>query len=235
MKYILSFLTLLLFSQKEDSRKVYKDGEFIYTVGIIKNNKKLYVKFNSPRYLIMDENGNSNREELNNAWELIENKEQKNTVAYIGLKILGGIINGNQKTMQWNYYDSNFSKIDEAITGLIENDSRVWLHPPRVKFFKILEINPFPEIRLDKENWTSTLKVGEQWGNKAWKTWTGNATINSNYVCNKKEGIITATSNSKLGNTKLVAVFNEDKGFTKLNYTNIDGSILILDLVKKKE
>ena len=42
--------------------------------------------------------------------------------------------------------------------------------------------------------------------------------------------IVKGTAMSKLGNTKLTAYFNEDFGFIKLDYLNIDGSKIIIAL-----
>ena len=33
------------------------------------------------------------------------------------------------------------------MSGVVENEKNVWIHPPRDEYFKILEINPFPFIK----------------------------------------------------------------------------------------
>jgi hypothetical protein len=38
-----------------------------------------------------------------------------------------------------------------------------------------------------------------------------------------------STGESTLGTTKLISYFNEELGFIKLEYTNIDGSTIILE------
>ena len=58
---------------------------------------------------------------------------------------------------------------------IIENEERVWIHPPRELFFKILQINPYPYIKKPLKKglkWTWTLKIGDHWGDKRWKEWT---------------------------------------------------------------
>ncbi|PKQ63554.1 hypothetical protein BZG02_09285 [Labilibaculum filiforme] len=41
-------------------------------------------------------------------------------------------------------------------TGIIENENRIWLHPPRNDQYQIHEYTPFPEVRFP-------LKVGSKW------------------------------------------------------------------------
>jgi len=130
------------------------------------------------------------------------------------------------------------------VTGLIENKHNIWVHPPRESMFRILELNPFPFIKSPYEignSWTWKLNVGDKWGDYRWKEWNGTI-LNEMYyeiIDYKKENttfgvldcfIVKGTAMSKLGNTKLTAYFNEDFGFIKLDYLNIDGSKIIIAL-----
>ena len=204
---------------------IYSEGEYIFSVKIYENGKEVNLKFTEPHY-----RSNEN-DDYEDAWKLGVDKN----IEFLGLEMMGGTINDGQKTIRWNYYDSDFNKIDEAITGLIENDSVLWLHPPRAKFFKILEINPFPEVRFHEMSWSSDLNVGDQWGNERWKTWKGNLKIHSKYDYEKQTGIIKSEADTEIGTTKLISEFNPTKGFTKFDYTNIDGSRILLELIELRK
>ncbi len=137
-------------------------------------------------------------------------------------------------------------KLREEI-GLIENEKNLWMHPPRTKFFSILEINPFPFIQAPYEVGTKfewSLEVSETWGDKRWKTWSGTINNKQTYEITGKEKVKTgvgeldcfkveAKANSSIGESGLVSYFHPDYGFVKLDYSNIDGSKTVLELKKK--
>ena len=132
------------------------------------------------------------------------------------------------------------------MTGLIENEKNIWMHPPRTDFFKILEINPFPYIKeplIIGTRWAWRLKFGSQWADKRWLIWQGsneniyNYEITDKVMLQSKLGniecfVISSNAKSKLGETKLTSYFNYQFGFVKLDYTNIDGSKTIIELEK---
>jgi len=148
------------------------------------------------------------------------------------------------------YYQIGISYIIEKndvspfITGLIENEKNIWLHPPREFLFRILELNPFPYIKYPFQighTWNWDLEIGGQWGDKRWKEWTGNITNKYQYKITDKKTISTAIgalecyvieseAKSELGTTKLTSYFNEQFGFVKLDYTNIDSSTIEIDI-----
>ena len=135
-----------------------------------------------------------------------------------------------------------------ASSTIIENENKVWIHPPRQFFFKILELNPFPYIKKPikiGKKWNWTLKIGEQYGDKRWKEWEKEITNISSYEIVKDTILLTklgelhcyvtkSTAKSEIGQTHLTSFFNKLYGFVKLDYTNIDGSIIILELTKYK-
>ncbi len=151
------------------------------------------------------------------------------------------ISNYNQTTISYKYDSQKYY----SMSGIIENENNIWMHPPRNDFFKILELNPFPFVMKPLEignRWNWKLKIGSQWGDFRWKTWNGEITNLYNYQITKKETtttkfgelkcyIIECVGDSKLGKTKLITYFNEKYGFIKLNYINIDGSKTNLELV----
>jgi len=131
---------------------------------------------------------------------------------------------------------------------IIENDTMVWVHPPRKFIFKILELNPFPYILKPYKigtKWSWELIIGEQFGDKRWKEWKSNITNYSNYenvgdttlltkLGNLNCHVTISSAKSKLGTTYLTSFFNEEYGFIKLDYTNIDGSKILLELIDYK-
>jgi hypothetical protein len=133
-----------------------------------------------------------------------------------------------------------------SMSGVIENEGNLWMHPPRDHYFKILELNPFPYIKAPYEvgtKWTWNLLIGSQWGDERWKTWKGNIENKYQYEITDKKTLTTnfgdlecfvveSTANSTLGETALTAYFHPKYGFVQLDYTNIDGSKTKLSLTQ---
>jgi len=135
-------------------------------------------------------------------------------------------------------------------TGLIENSKNIWMHPPRMALFKILELNPFPYVKFPceiGEEWIWKLTIGDMWGDERWKTWNGQIENNYFYKIVEKEKITTqfyenidcwiidATAKSELGETFLRSYFNEQIGFVKWEYINIDNSKIIFEIKKAND
>ncbi|MBK9017420.1 MAG: hypothetical protein IPM82_27115 [Saprospiraceae bacterium] len=166
----------------------------------------------------------------------------------VGYEIEHGNLQGMTQ-VNYNYYGRfdtlpNFEK-----SGIIENKLNVWLHPPRSNQFRMTEVNPFPYIKSPYEvgnKWTWELAIGDQWSSRMWREWNGNILNRYFYAITGKEIIgsafgkilcyvVKSSAQSEIGETSLTAYFNETYGFVKLFYTNIDGSELVMNLVKIKE
>ncbi len=132
-------------------------------------------------------------------------------------------------------------------TGLIENRKNIWLHPPRSNLFGILELNPFPYIQKPYKvgnKWEWDLVIGSIWGDRRWCEWKGKinnsynyeiaseSKISTSYYKNIECYVIKSTAESRLGKTYLTSYFNRKLGFVKLDYTNIDGSKIIIEIKK---
>ena len=175
-------------------------------------------------------------------------EQPMSAVLKVGYEIESGNLMGMTQ-INYNYYSRydivpNFEK-----SGIIENSMNIWLHPPRSNWFRMTEINPFPYIKSPFEvgkSWAWELEIGDQWGNKNWKTWDGNILnryfykITSKEIINSVFGkllcyVIFSTAYSEIGQTSLTAYFNETYGFVKLFYKNIDGSELLMNLVEVKQ
>ena len=157
----------------------------------------------------------------------------------------------NQTIIKFNYYSKKEKAPFGGRSGVIENKKNIWIHPPRDRYFGILELNPFPYVRLPLEvgaHWNWELQIGEIWSDYRWKIWSGNILNKYFYRITRKQlletplgeiecFVIESTAESRIGKTKLTSYFNTKYGFVKLCYLNIDGSKtnLILEKHTRKE
>ena len=179
------------------------------------------------------------------------NKKNKNSIYQIILSVNSGlspfiqnIPDYNQTVITYNFKLINGEFWNNEMTGVVENKMNLWMHPPRTDFFKILELNPFPYIKSPYKignKWTWKLEFGDHWADKKWLLWKGKNENKYIYkitdyktiltkIGNLKCYVIISNANSNLGQTKLISYFNEDFGFVKLDYINIDGTKTFLEL-----
>lgn len=154
-----------------------------------------------------------------------------------------------QSVILWTYLNKNDKMLTNESTGLVENDNNIWMHPPRSRLFAITEANPFPYIKTPYKigtSWSWKLTFGGHWSHPEWLVWKGKVEATYDYKIVGKDKletplgkldcwIVDGVSTSRLGKTALKSYFSEQYGFVKLDYTNIDGSKLILDLKKVSE
>ena len=185
-------------------------------------------------------------------WEFVdENYTDSATVKFVTIEVA----NGNPMAVYYPNYNQTClmyrlgSSEKFSISGAIENEANVWIHPPRDNYFRILELNPFPYIKSPFKigtKWSWHLEIGDSWADKRWKTWKGrienkyNYEISNTVILETALGeiecyIIKSTANSRIGETKLTSYFNPKYGFIKLEYTNIDGSKTNLEMVEIKK
>lgn len=121
-------------------------------------------------------------------------------------------------------------------TGVVENDLNIWMHPPRSYFFKVLNICPYPFVKLpviENDSWTDKMKVSSYWTDSLWGYWDKKLHIDLDYRVAGKEEIyfsgeniecfvINSSSYSDLGVSQLRIYYNEIFGFVKLNYNVLD-------------
>ncbi len=150
--------------------------------------------------------------------------------------------NGNPK--------DDFSWLD-GTSGVIDNRKNLWMHPPRDYGFKILQLNPFPFYYLEEQikRWTWALDVGGFWLDSRWINHKETITIKYEYIksvdenlttplgninCRVTNGTGTAEVGNKLMKTYLKSYYNMECGFVRLEYINIDGTKIIIQLVDIK-
>jgi hypothetical protein len=151
------------------------------------------------------------------------------------------ITSENNWSIDWVY-----SSTDKKNTGIIENDSLVFMHPPRSNQYAILEYCPFPQIQFPLyigKSWNFDLEVGGVWLKAIKRNVEGQTMVTSSYtVIGKiswycpflKKDIdcyeIKAIGNTKFGNTSLQAYFSEVYGFVYLDYETLNNDKFIFTL-----
>ena len=143
--------------------------------------------------------------------------------------------------------DDQRSKMPLTMSGIVENERNLWMHPNRDCLFQILELNPFLYIQYPikkGKTWKWRLSIGSQWGDERWKTWTGGIVNKYKYKITDTDcEVVTpmgtlscvkveAVAKSRIGKTYLTAYYNETYGFVKMDNTNIDGSKIIINLME---
>ena len=149
-------------------------------------------------------------------WEFVSFDRQDNeTVKHLILKPSSGkpfgkeIPDYNQTAIGYEYIMNNGQFLTMEMTGAIENEMNVWIHPPRSNFFKILELNPFPYIKSPYQigtKWNWKLEIGDHWADKRWLEWKGGIENNYDYEIKDKKNITT-----KLGNLECYIIHSKAK------------------------
>ena len=188
-------------------------------------------------------------------WDFIEYERQNSEtikniilIANSGNPFEKDIPEYNQTSIAYQYLKNNGEFFTMEVTGAIENEKNVWVHPPRSNFFQILELNPFPYIQSPYQigkKWNWKLKIGDHWSDKRWMEWKGGIENVYDYEIIDKKRIETKIGNlecfiikskakSRIGETELISYFNENYGFVKLEYKNIDETKTVLELEKNE-
>ncbi len=122
--------------------------------------------------------------------------------------------------------------------GVIQNESKIWMHPVRQNQYQLTEIAPFPEVKLPIElhkKWNNTL-----WIYKAFGSFEG--TVESeyeviafeerNYSFGKRRcwKINASGHHNKLGENNVIYYFDEHYGFTEMHYHFFNGHKISLVL-----
>ncbi|MCW4452770.1 hypothetical protein OK344_11190 [Kaistella sp. BT6-1-3] len=253
--YVLDDVGILV--EKSDSAKeydvIYNSNNKIYTTGKAFVFSYYYKNLKGEKFLITK--GEEIKKENYSifGWKFIEFQNQnEETIKEIKLKpLLGNPFSGqiddyNQTGISYEYIMKNSRSLTMEITGVIENEPNIWIHPPRNGFFQILELNPFPYIKAPYKigtKWNWKLDIGDNWSDKRWFEWKGRIENNYDYEIVDKKTILTKLGNlecfiihskakSRIGETELISFFNPEFGFVKLEYKNIDGTKTILELEK---
>jgi hypothetical protein len=219
--------------------KAYRiNRKFIFDYSIIRDGDTL--KITAPKMTEPDS-------DFQREWGFIPNGSQhEDKIETISITVQPGISNENQTMLKYEYQytpDLGHSTF-YSTSGVIENEMNTWMHPHRDKYFMILELNPFPFIQQPFKvgnKWPWTLKIGDGWKDERWKTWTGSIKNEYEYEIIGKEKlktkvgemdcwVVQSTATSSIGSTGLIGYYNEDNGFVRLDYINIDKSRLTIEI-----
>jgi len=239
-------------SSNTDKNKYSNDNK-IYKIGRKFTYSYYHQDKNNRKFLFTGAQSNHNK--YQSRWDFsAKDAHNINAVSTIVLKVVDmteqKIFFGddyNQTVINYTYYTpENIKYFSSENTGVIENIHNVWMHPPRSYLFMILELNPFPYIKAPYNNgnkWKWNLKIGNHYADKRWKYWEGQIENRYKYeitgvkdiptkIGTLKCYVIESHAESRIGKTFLTSYFNEMYGFVKLDYVNIDGTKLIMDIEK---
>ncbi|MBC3539996.1 hypothetical protein ACFSC6_04610 [Rufibacter sediminis] len=150
----------------------------------------------------------------------------------------------------WSSWASTGGDFGSNSTGITEQDTAVWIHPPRDGRYKKLELSPFPMVEFPLEaghTWTWNLLIGGHYSIAGFAEWADhtNESFFSTYKITRKLPVqipmgtfacyeIDSFTKSKFERTELKAYFNPEYGFVKLDYRNIDQTRLLMELIEVK-
>lgn len=153
--------------------------------------------------------------------------------------------NSRQTEIFYGFNGSELLSISQ--TGLVENDSNVWMHPIRSGFFASLETCPFPYYKLNypmEVSWEDSMSIGNYWSDSTWGAWDSERLkINYTYrvsgdsILTTDLGaipcvVIEAIGSSEIGVTKLRSYYSDQFGFVRLDYVLSTGIKVSLQLKK---
>jgi hypothetical protein len=156
-------------------------------------------------------------------------------------------IEPTQTGVEWLFSaDTTLTTRPRQTVGAIENKTEFWLHPPRYGAYRILELNPFPHLKLPAvrgQTWQWEVYPPELYADAAWARWKGILRVKFRYTVAGTNQLATplgplscyrvqANGTSKVGTTALEAYFHPAYGFVRLHYRNIDASRVQLELVR---
>lgn len=149
-----------------------------------------------------------------------------------------------QYAITWTH-DIDFLKRRIRSTGILENETRVWLHPPRTDMFSILEYSPFPEIQYPLQignKWNWSLTPGRNWISEELGI-TEDITLRYQFVIKAEINVFIAALRSSQtcflvqgesidnnGYSSFEGCYSSELGFVKMIFSNRDGSIITFNL-----
>ncbi|WP_237274253.1 hypothetical protein [Tenacibaculum ovolyticum] len=211
-RILILFAVCVFFSCKEDNKRQNKstieNNRFIDNFFLDNRSEKVYELGTKFKYSFKFTPANSKRRHSINYKDLKD-------VDFISVRVVNYNNKDNVKlALKYSYPPNGIS----ASSLLIENDSIVWIHPPRRHFLKILELNPFPYIKKKEigYQWNDSLFIGSQYADKRWAVWQKNLINKSKYEIVKDTFIDTsfgvlkckkvyASSQNKIGKTTLTS------------------------------
>lgn len=133
-------------------------------------------------------------------------------------------------------YISNPAKINNSCSGTLSSKETIFIHPPRVEQYTILEICPYPILQFPLfigKKWDWSLTVGDQWNPGGSVKWAGNKDFVTRYEVADTTPVeiptgkiscyhIRAINISELGTSSADFYYNRKQGIVKLFYRPLD-------------
>jgi hypothetical protein len=209
-----AFFILLLFTLNFWNAKVFtKNKEFVYLVQYHQN--ELDITTNEKISLSI----------TGNLWK--KAAEQKEAIWHYQTKSKTKITFKDQFSLGWLFTDT---------TGVVENETKIWLHPPRNNQYTLTEIAPFPDFRKNKkvgDTYSSVTLLGSGLG-----PWNGKK-VKCNYsisnVCKGMEDslwTIKGISEIEGKQNNCEFIFSDRRGFIKMTYSFFNGNSMKMELKK---
>ena len=217
----------------DTNNKIYKVGSvFIYDYEIFEGNDVLKLKLNTRTDFKIT--------------SMYDSARVKKIHLIVKPTNEGKRTNSNQTQITY-FQDPVFNAI--LSTGVVENDSNVWLHPIRYGFFKSLETCPFPYVKKPIQignEWSDKMRIGAYWGHEKWGEWKNKLALNYHYKVKTDFKlatelglidcyIIESYARSEIGTSKLLSFYSPKYGFIRLEYTLFTGIQIIFKLIDFKE
>lgn len=213
MKKFLIFCCLFI-NQQYCSGQIYTPGkDFVFDVQYYQSDHKITTK-EIITLSISGRNWSDTQDQKEAIWNYKANQKTKNQFK-------------DQFSLGWTKHDT---------TGIIENDKKIWLHPPRHNQYTLNETAPFPDFRRNLkvgDTYQSILYIGNGFGE-----WTGEK-IKCTYEILRRDQdsadtrwTISAKSEFDGKTNILKMIFSEKRGFILMDYSFFNGD---KETVKLKE
>ncbi len=221
---------------------IYVPGsEFVYAYTIRKGGREVYCRTDAAG------------DPATRKWSFVERAAiDPLTIRYVGFRVLPGYGGMDdlfpdyaQTVIEQRYWSSDRNLLFDGTTGLVENAANVWIHPFRGKYFSVTEFSPFPFAKLPLtkgKTWEWRLDdIDSRWSDPRIVEYEGRVAARYSYrvagtetlataIGNLECTIIDGTARNRLGSARLRTHFHPKYGFVRLDYRNLDGSRIILEL-----
>ena len=121
------------------------------------------------------------------------------------------------------------------LTTIDEGKNSIWMHPPRSKTLKILQLAPFPQVNFNSAQWNGLFYIPK--GN--WGEWEKTKFKKAYFVDSIKYQqdtipeyyYVSSFSESRFGKNENNYVFHVDSGFTEMHYKIVNEGEVDLKLI----
>ena len=113
-----------------------------------------------------------------------------------------------QTSFNYRYYNKKGKLLGLELTGLVENEKNIFIHPPRVNRFRILRIAPNPILLLEHDD-SQEKELKELYNYQSQNIGSEKYLINTSYKTDSSFATLDAIYSKKLGWEELKYVIND--------------------------